>query len=121
MTCSTLLNAIFAVSSRHLSTIGEFDQYASDRYHQECLKQLSTIAGDDVAIMNDDFLAATILLRTLEELDGMKAWHIVSFSIRVALTWFLVKVPLLGFDHQGHLLGIQVFMNAQDPSSVSTL
>lgn len=49
---------------------GKFDQYASDRYHQECLKHLGNIAGDDGSIMNDNLLAATILLRTLEEIDG---------------------------------------------------
>lgn len=90
----TLLNAIFAVSSRHLSVIGQFDEYASDRYHQDCLKHLRNIPINDPALMKDDLLAATILLRTLEELD----------------------VPLVGEDYQGHLLGIQIFMNAQDPS-----
>ncbi|KAL5316735.1 hypothetical protein ACEPPN_015786 [Leptodophora sp. 'Broadleaf-Isolate-01'] len=90
----TLLNAIFAVSSRHLSVIGQFDQYASDRYHQDCLKHLRNIPINDPALIKDDLLAATILLRTLEELD----------------------VPLVGEDYQGHLLGIQIFMNAQDPS-----
>jgi len=66
----TLLNAIFAVSSRHLSVIGQFDEYASDRYHQDCLKHLRNIPINDPALMKDDLLAATILLRTLEELDG---------------------------------------------------
>src|ERR1700712_1107043 len=68
--CPTLLNAIFAVSSRHLSIAGQFDQYASDRYHQECLKHLTTVPFDASALLKDDLLAATILLRTLEELDG---------------------------------------------------
>ncbi|KAE9373884.1 hypothetical protein N431DRAFT_374527 [Stipitochalara longipes BDJ] len=93
ITSPTLLNAIFAVSSRHLSIAGQFDQYASDRYHQECLKHLATIPVESSDLDNDDLLAATILLRTLEELD----------------------VPLVGEDFQGHLLGIQVFMNSQDP------
>ncbi|KAH9216808.1 hypothetical protein DL95DRAFT_424379 [Leptodontidium sp. 2 PMI_412] len=74
----TLLNAIFAVSSRHLN----------------CFEHLRNIPIDDPALRKDDLLAAMILLRTLEELD----------------------VPLVGEDYQGHLLGIQIFMNAQDPS-----
>ncbi|KAH8675187.1 hypothetical protein BGZ61DRAFT_427371 [Ilyonectria robusta] len=99
MSCPTLLNAIFALSSRHLSIMHEqFDEYASTRYHQNCLHQLSSISSDSSALNNDDLLAATILLRTLEELD----------------------VPLLGTDHEGHLLGIQVFMNAQDSTAVAT-
>lgn len=95
MSCPTLLSAIFALSSRHMSFSSDFDEYASDRYHRECLEELSNISNDSSALLNDDLLAATILLRTLEELD----------------------VPLLGTDHEGHLLGIQIFMNATDPST----
>ncbi|KAF6841054.1 hypothetical protein CMUS01_03653 [Colletotrichum musicola] len=91
VTCPTLLNAIFALSSRHLSLHGQYDPYASDRYHQACLEHLTTISNDSSALRNDDLLAATILLRTLEELD----------------------VPLVGTDHEGHLLGIQLFVNTQ--------
>ncbi|KAJ3946157.1 uncharacterized protein N0V96_004515 [Colletotrichum fioriniae] len=74
----------------------QYDPYASDRYHQECLKHLTTISNDSSALTNDDLLAATILLRTLEELD----------------------VPLIGTDHEGHLLGIQLFMNTQNASAL---
>lgn len=70
MTSPTLLNAIFALSSRHLSMHEQFDEYASTRYHQNCLRQLSSISNDSSSLNNDDLLAATILLRTLEELDG---------------------------------------------------
>lgn len=47
-----------------------FDPYAADRYQQECLNQLSAIILDSSTLSNDDLLAATILLRTLEEMDG---------------------------------------------------
>lgn len=93
--CPTLLNAIFALSSRHLSLNAQFDPYASDRYHQACLKHLTTISSDSSALNDDNLLAATILLRTLEELD----------------------VPLIGTDHEGHLLGIQLFMNTCDSTT----
>ncbi|KAM5378599.1 hypothetical protein ACJZ2D_004398 [Fusarium nematophilum] len=93
-TSPTLLNAIFALSSRHLSLTAQYDPYAADRYHKECLKDLTTISSDSSALTNDDLLAATILLRTLEELD----------------------VPLIGTDHEGHLLGIQLFMNTPNSS-----
>ncbi|WXC64748.1 hypothetical protein SNK03_010559 [Fusarium graminearum] len=97
--CPTLLNAIFALSSRHLSLNASYDPYASDRYHQACLKRLSTISSDPSALNDDDLLAATILLRTLEELD----------------------VPLIGTDHEGHLLGIQLFMNTCNSTTPSGL
>jgi hypothetical protein len=53
-----------------MSMSEQFDQYASDWYHQECLKHLSTIYMDTSALASDDLLAATIILRTLEEMDG---------------------------------------------------
>ncbi|KND90697.1 hypothetical protein TOPH_04599 [Tolypocladium ophioglossoides CBS 100239] len=99
LSCPTLLNAIFALSSRHLSLKGQqFDQWISHQYHERCLQQLSRISNDSQALLNDDLLAATILLRTLEELE----------------------VPLLGTDNEGHLLGIQVFMNAHGSSATSS-
>jgi hypothetical protein len=49
---------------------GRFDQYAADHYQQECLNQLSAAIMDSSSLTNDNLLAATILLRTLEEMDG---------------------------------------------------
>ncbi|KAM3434882.1 hypothetical protein MY4824_005212 [Beauveria thailandica] len=98
MSCPTLRNAIFALSSRHLSLRGQFDEYASTRYHQECLRQLTSVSHGSPDLLDDNLLAATILLRTLEELD----------------------VPLLGNDYESHLLGIQVFMNTHGPAAVAS-
>ncbi|KAK6197755.1 hypothetical protein LQW54_010593 [Pestalotiopsis sp. IQ-011] len=95
--CPTLLNAIFALSSRHLSMGERFDPYAADRYQQECLNQLSAIILDSSNLSNDDLLAATILLRTLEEMDGT--------------------------DHELHLHGIQLFMSfmpSDSPAAVGS-
>lgn len=81
--CPTLLNAIFALSSRHLSMGERFDPYAADRYQQECLNQLSAIILDSSNLSNDDLLAATILLRTLEEMDGKRRFPQVSCMFTV--------------------------------------
>lgn len=121
LSCPTLLNAIFALSSRHLSLKGKhFDTWISNHYHEQCLQQLSSISSDSQALRNDDLLAATILLRTLEELEGQfLATRIV--MPRPLLTSLRV-VPLLGTDNEGHLLGIQVFMTAHgDASTASSL
>jgi hypothetical protein len=75
ITSPTLLNAIFALSSRHMSMTEQFDPYAADYYHQRCLEHLSTINTDFTALAKDDLLAATILLRTLEEMDGKYPAH----------------------------------------------
>ncbi|KAF7563417.1 hypothetical protein G7046_g739 [Stylonectria norvegica] len=103
-----LLNAIFAISSRHLSMKEQFDEYASTRYHQHCLKQLSSLSNESFALESDDLLAAIILLRTLEELDGKLP------------RYYAGHVPLLGTDYGGHLWGIQAFMNTPDPSIVAS-
>ncbi|KJZ76880.1 hypothetical protein HIM_03757 [Hirsutella minnesotensis 3608] len=101
MGCPTLLNAIYALTSRHLSLKEGFcDEWISHQYHEHCLRQLSSVPHDSNHLLDDDLLAATILLRTLEELE----------------------VPLLGTDNEGHLLGVQVFMNAHGSSAeVSSL
>lgn len=68
--CPTLLNAIFAASARHLSRVSDFDPYVADRYHQECLKHLIPMLNDSAAIMDENLLAATVILRFLEEVEG---------------------------------------------------
>lgn len=99
-TCPTLLNAIFAVSARHLSRVGQYDPLISNRYHQECLKHLIPMLDDSAAILDENLLASTIILRHLEELE----------------------VPLSGqspSDQQSHLLGAHAFITAQERATVS--
>lgn len=93
-TCPTLLNAILALSSRHLSRTGEYDPLVSNKYHQECLKHLIPVLDDVNAALDENLLASTIILRHLEE----------------------IEVPLSGIspsDQQSHLLGANTFITAQ--------
>lgn len=89
--CPILLNAIFALSARHLSHIGNYDSFASNRYHDECLKYLIPMLNNTATISDETLFAATIILRVLEEIDLPES------------------------DLQGHMLGIQVFVGARDP------
>jgi hypothetical protein len=68
--CRTLYNAILALSARHLSQIKGFDAYASTQYYQECLKTLIPSLSDPKAALDDNLLAATVILRLFEEFDG---------------------------------------------------
>lgn len=68
--CPILLNAIFACSAKHLSRVSDFDPYVSDRYHQECLRHLIPKLNDSAAVMDENLLAATVILRFLEEVQG---------------------------------------------------
>ena len=99
-TCPTLLNAVFALSARHLSRIGEYDPLVSNKYHQECLKHLIPMLDDSAAILDENLLASTIILRHLEE----------------------IEVPLSGqspSDQQSHLLGSHAFITAQERATVA--
>ena len=99
-TCPTLLNAIFALSARHLSRIGDYDPLISNRYHQECLKHLIPMLDDTTAILDENLLASTIILRHLEE----------------------IEVPLSGqhpAEQQSHLLGAHAFMAAQERATIT--
>ncbi|KAI9820798.1 MAG: hypothetical protein M1827_005169 [Pycnora praestabilis] len=96
-TCPTLLNAIFAASARHLSRTSDYNTYEADRYHQECLKHLIPMLDDTAAVFDENLLAATVILRFLEEVD----------------------VPLSGADTQSHLLGTHVFISAQERSAAA--
>jgi hypothetical protein len=68
-TCPVLLNAIFALSARHLSVVGNYDSYASNRYHQECLKYLIPMLDNTATVTDESLFAASIILRVLEEID----------------------------------------------------
>ena len=136
-TSTTLLYAIFALSSRHLAITSDYDDFACDRYHQDCLASLIPTLSDPNAVMNDSLLAAIVLLRTLEELSGklflieykpssqrnslmykviadnMYFFGLLSRHVQVLKD---LLVPLVGVDYEKHLLGTQAFLNAADPA-----
>lgn len=95
ITCPTLMNAILAISARHLSRISNYDATVADKYLQKCLRHLIPRLNDKVAIMDENLLAATIVLRFMEEVD----------------------VPVSGTGLESHLLGTHAFMSAQQPST----
>ena len=99
-TCPTLLNAIFALSARHLSRLGEYDPIISNKYQQECLKHLIPMLDDSAAILDENLLASTVILRHIEE----------------------IEVPLTGqspADQQSQLLGLHALIAAQERATVA--
>lgn len=94
-----LLNAILAASARHLSRTTNADPYIADKYHQECIQHLIPMLSDENAVLNENLLAATVILRFLEEID----------------------VPISGQTHpesSGHLIGTHIFITAQESSAM---
>lgn len=59
-----------AMSARHLNRTAHFDPFVSDHYYQACLEKLIPALNNHEVTMDDDLLAATVILRLLEEFDG---------------------------------------------------
>ncbi|KAH9867616.1 hypothetical protein IAQ61_008210 [Plenodomus lingam] len=95
---STLMNAILALSARQLSRTTDFDPYIADAYYQRCFDTLIPALNDSVAIKEESLLAATIILRLLEEMN----------------------ISIIGSDPQGHLFGTQAIIRAAEQSYAAT-
>lgn len=78
----SLANAVFALSARHLSGTTGFDELIADHYLQECLRTLIPTLEDSEAVMDDDLLATLVILRMLEEMDGMFAPCNISIMLK---------------------------------------
>ncbi|KAJ5444530.1 uncharacterized protein N7458_008402 [Penicillium daleae] len=96
--CDTLFNAIMALSARQLSCTTSYDAFVSAQYYQACLETLIPALNDQEVTMDDDLLAATVILRLLEEFD----------------------VPLAGSDLRGHSFGTRAFIQGPPPSMTRT-
>ncbi|TDZ13787.1 hypothetical protein Cob_v013082 [Colletotrichum orbiculare MAFF 240422] len=67
--CPTLLNALFAASAKRLSRTMGVDPMIADRYHQRCLRSLIPALSSSTAVVDDNLLAAVVILRFTEEVD----------------------------------------------------
>ena len=84
--CPALLNAIYAASARHISRLDQFQKdnevgYLGKRipdihpdtaveYHNICIKHLVALTDHFQAIFDENLLAASVILRLYEEIDG---------------------------------------------------
>ena len=87
---STLASAVLALSARHLSRTTTFDALVADEHYNQCLQQLIPALAEGAK--DDTLLAATVILRLMEEFD----------------------VPINGRDSQNHLAGTQAIVRAQE-------
>lgn len=81
-TCTVLINAIFALSSRHLGHIQKVesggraatdhvDPLSTLRYGNSCSVKLRPVLEYDETMSDENMFAAAIILRVWEEMDGM--------------------------------------------------
>ena len=91
---NALACAVLALSARHLNRLRptECDPFVADMHYHTCCEQLIPALADNAAVTDDSLLAATVILRFLEELD----------------------VPITGDDLQSHLIGTQAIVSAQE-------
>jgi hypothetical protein len=75
--------ALALLPRRHIScvfTVSQIPDPGSDRnitgetvihYHSQCIAELRVLASEPQAVMDEDLLAAVVVLRFFEELDSM--------------------------------------------------
>jgi hypothetical protein len=86
------------LSARQLSRTTDFDPYIADAYYQRCFDTLIPALNDNVTIKEEPLLAATVILRLLEEMN----------------------ISIIGSDPQGHLFGTQAIIRAAEQSYAAT-
>ena len=67
-----LMNAILAVSAKQLNLTGVEANTHSEHYHSECLGLLIPKLNHPTEALNENTLAAIVILRSYEEMSGMK-------------------------------------------------
>lgn len=105
------------MSARHLSRTTSFDPYVSDRYYETCLAKLIPALDDHEVTMDDDFLAATVILRLLEEYDGR---YPVLSNTTTYNTMLTISAPLAGADLRGHSFGTKAFIQSRTSTTATS-
>lgn len=63
--------AILSVSSLHLSRISNYSVSVAEQYYEEAVRLLIPMLSDASNAMDDNLLAATVILRVYEQMNGM--------------------------------------------------
>jgi hypothetical protein len=66
-----LLNAIFAISAQNMSLVSNYDALEGPHYYHECISLMIPTISHIEEDCDENLLAATVLLRTYEEMDGI--------------------------------------------------
>ena len=65
-----LLKAIHALASRHLTNLSQLEPERAEHYHNECMNDLIPRLTNPEVLVDDHIFAATVILRTKEEMEG---------------------------------------------------
>lgn len=114
-TCTVLINAIFALSSRHIGHIQKIesggraghehvDPLSTLRYGNSCSVKLRPVLEYDETMSDENMFAAAIILRVWEEMDGRPTAPLL---IAMSLTCPVINT---GKDYEGYMLSINHFV-----------
>jgi hypothetical protein len=70
LSCPVLLNALLAFAARHLSQTSEYDPAVAEHYHQECVRLMIPMLGQEELVADETLFAAAVILRAFEETNG---------------------------------------------------
>lgn len=65
-----IANAILALASRHLARVSGSEDIKSAEYMSECLRIMIPVLDDPLGALDENLLAAIVILRLYEEMDG---------------------------------------------------
>lgn len=101
MSCPPLFYAMLAAAAQRLSRVSSFDSRIAELHYQNCLRTLIPALSESTAAMDENLLAAVVILRFMEE----------------------VHVSVAGPGSSGsHLIGTRIMLAAQErPYSFSGL
>ncbi|OJD29996.1 zn 2cys6 transcription factor [Diplodia corticola] len=66
-----IANAILALASRHLARVSGVEDFRSAEYMSECLRILIPVLDDPLGALDENLLAAIVILRLYEEMDDI--------------------------------------------------
>lgn len=78
--CPILFYAILSVAALHLSRTSNYSLSLAEQYYEESVRLLISLLNDAGNAMDDTLLAATVILRVFEQMNGM-CYHASSYRI----------------------------------------
>ncbi|GME52276.1 Zn 2cys6 transcription factor protein [Neofusicoccum parvum] len=126
-----IANAILALSSRHLARVSGSEDFKSAEYMSECLRIMIPVLDDPLGALDENLLAAIVILRLYEEMDDIDekchlyggtrllnsiAQFVPSGGLGEAASWIFLRQDIYVSLTTGQPLNIDLNNFRQSPS-----